>query len=71
MVVVEGKDRRGLWGASWRAVVVCTGARLACGCGRAYRVRMTTPAKFVWILIAVMLMLWLLGALASTLISPA
>jgi hypothetical protein len=46
------------------------GARLASGCGRAYRVRMTTAAKFVWILIALMLMLSLLGALASTLISP-
>jgi hypothetical protein len=31
---------------------------------------MTTAAKFVWIVIAVMLSLWLLGAVASMLISP-
>jgi hypothetical protein len=31
---------------------------------------MTTAAKFVWIVIAVVLVLALLGALASALISP-
>jgi hypothetical protein len=31
---------------------------------------MTTAAKLVWMVIALMLLLWLLGALATTLISP-
>jgi hypothetical protein len=46
-------------------------ARLATGRGRAYGSRMTTAAKFVWVLIAVMLVLTLLGALSAALISPA
>jgi hypothetical protein len=37
---------------------------------RAYRVRMTTAAKLVWIVIAVVLVLALLNALALALISP-
>ena len=31
---------------------------------------MTTAAKLVWMVIALMLVLWLLGALATALISP-
>ena len=46
------------------------GARLAYGHGWAYRVRMTTAAKVVWILIGAMLVLSLLGAVSLTLISP-
>jgi hypothetical protein len=50
---------------SWRI-----GVRLASGCARAYRVRMTTAAKLVWIVLAVLLVWALLGALALALISP-
>jgi hypothetical protein len=49
---------------------VRTSAQLAYRCNPAYRVPMTTAAKLVWIVIAVLLVLALLNALALSLIHP-
>jgi hypothetical protein len=57
-------------GSTGRPVAASATLRLPSGCGRAYRVRMTTAAKAVWIVIAVVLVLALLNALALALISP-
>jgi hypothetical protein len=54
-----------------RLVAAVTRGRLASGCSRAYRVRMTTAAKVMWIVIAVILVLALLSALSLALIRPA
>ena len=45
-------------------------ARLASGCGRASRVRMTAAAKMVWTVLAVLLILFLIGGALTLMVQP-